>query len=232
MKIPIVESYDKYAYESEYKNGKKDGKGKEYLLPDTIKFEGEYSLDYKKNGKEYYSNGELRFEGEFLFGKYWNGKCYNGNEFYEINNGNSNLFREYDYEGSLKFEGEYINGKKNGKGKEYNFNLEFEGEYINNKRNGKGKEYIKKGEEEELIFEGEYINGNEWNGFFFNIENNNEKYEIKNGNGFIKKYNKYGKIEYEGEYLNGKRNGKGIEYIGRGSRYEGEFLNGKKHEKE
>ena len=42
------------------------------------------------------------------------------------------------------FEGEYLNGKRNGKGKEYDYygNLIFEGEYLNGKRwNGKGKEY-------------------------------------------------------------------------------------------
>jgi len=44
--------------------------------------------------------------------------------------------------GELKFEGEYLNGRKNGKGKEYDYNdkLYYEGEYINGKRHGKGKE--------------------------------------------------------------------------------------------
>ena len=44
----------------------------------------------------------------------------------------------------LIYEGEYLNGKRNGKGKEYNYinnEVEFEGEYLNGKRNGKGKEY-------------------------------------------------------------------------------------------
>ena len=38
--------------------------------------------------------------------------------------------------GKLIFEGEYLNGKRNGKGKEYNFNdqLIFEVEYLNGKR--------------------------------------------------------------------------------------------------
>ena len=40
------------------------------------------------------------------------------------------------------FEGEYVNGKRNGKGKEYNYGrIIFEGEYLYGKRNGKGKEY-------------------------------------------------------------------------------------------
>ena len=39
---------------------------------------------------------------------------------------------------------------------------------------------------------------------------------------------------FEGEYLNGKRNGKGKEYDKYNSKleYEGEYLNGKKMEKE
>ena len=45
--------------------------------------------------------------------------------------------------GKLKYAGEYLNGKRNGKGKEYNYDgkLEFEGEYLNGERNGKVKEY-------------------------------------------------------------------------------------------
>ena len=37
-------------------------------------------------------------------------------------------------------------------------------------------------------------------------------YELKGGKGFIKEYNDNGKLIFEGEYLNGKRNGKGKEY--------------------
>ena len=49
-----------------------------------------------------------------------------------------------------------MNGKRNGKGKEYEYGeLIFEGEYSNGKKNGNGKEY-KYGK---LEFEGEYLNG-------------------------------------------------------------------------
>ena len=42
-----------------------------------------------------------------------------------------------------------------------------------------------------------------------------------------KEYN--GKLMFEGEYLNGKRNGKGKEYDFNGKlKFEGEFLNGTK----
>ena len=51
--------------------------------------------------------------------------------------------REYNYKGELKFEGEYLNGERNGKGKEYNYDgqLRFESEYANRERNGKGYKY-------------------------------------------------------------------------------------------
>ena len=53
-------------FEGEYLNGKKYGKGKQYLLNGSLYFEGEY-LNGKSNGhgKEYY-NGNLKFEEEYL----------------------------------------------------------------------------------------------------------------------------------------------------------------------
>ena len=44
-----------------------------------------------------------------------------------------------------------------------------------------------------------------------------------------KNYDYYGRLQFEGEYLDGKRNGKGKEYYNNGSlRYEGEYLNGER----
>ena len=53
-------------------------------------------------------------------------------------------------------------------------------------------------------------------------------FEIKNGKGKIKEYNENnGKLEFEGEYLNGERNGKGKEYNLLGKlEFEVEYLNG------
>ena len=150
----------------------------------------------------------------------------------------------------IHFNGGYIIYETNGKGKEYNEfdNLLFEGEYLNGKRNGKGKEYNKDGE---LIFEGEYlydyqikgkyyINGKleyegefrykrKWNGKGYD-ESGNIIYELINGNGKVKEYNNK-KLRFEGEFLNGKRNGKGKEYYYNGKLlFEGEYLNGKRKE--
>ena len=40
----------------------------------------------------------------------------------------------------------------------------------------------------------------------------------------------YGKLKFEGDYLNGKRNGEGKEYYDNG-KFEGEYLNGKRNGK-
>jgi len=111
----------------------------------------------------------------------------------------------------LLFEGVYLNGKRNGNGKEYYYNnkLKFEGEYVDGERNGKGKEYYYY--YNKLKFEGEYLEGKKWNGKGYSIYGNND-FIINNGNGKGKEYDDDGKLEFEGEYLNGVRNGKGKEY--------------------
>ena len=61
---------------------------------------------------------------------------------------------------------------------------------------------------------------------------NNIIYELKSGKGLIKEYGSYGKLDFEGEYLNGKRKGKGKEFNYKGIIiFEGEYVNGKKKPK-
>ena len=110
--------------------------------------------------------------------------------------------KEYELDSNeLIFEGEYLNGKKNGKGKEYDYDgkLIFEGKYLNGVKNGKGKEYY---------YEGEFKDGEKWDGNGYD-KNHSVIYRLINGKGNIKEYNDWGGLEFEGEYLNGKRNGKG-----------------------
>ena len=58
-------------------------------------------------------------------------------------------------------------------------------------------------------------------------ENGNIIYELKNGNGKVKEYYDWnGKLEFEGEYLNGKRHGKGKKYYNGELIFEGEYLYG------
>ena len=83
-----------------YREGERNGKGKEYNYNGELLFEGEYINGIRNGkGKEYYSNGKLLFEGEYINGRR-NGK---GKEYYS--------------NGNLLFEGDYINGKRIGKGK-------------------------------------------------------------------------------------------------------------------
>ena len=221
--------------EGEYKNGKINGKGKEYYFPCCrdhgyeITFEGEYKNGKKWNGKAKiigYGNLELKdgkgimieinydhiFVGEFVDGEK-NGK---GKEYFDYYNG-------------LLFEGEYKNGKKNGKGKDVSL-VPFDGYYKNGYKL-KGKEYYKNGK---LFFEGDYKYGEKWNGKGYD-EAGNIIFIINNGKGFIKEYYDYSYyfkgegLKYEGEYLNGEKHGKGKEYNEYGELiFEGEFLNGKK----
>ena len=58
-------------------------------------------------------------------------------------------------------------------------------------------------------------------------------YELKDGKVYIKEYNYVGALEFEGEYINGERNGKGKEYyydFGN-LEFKGEYLNGKRNGK-
>ena len=130
------------------------------------------------------------------------------------------------------FEGEYINGKRNGKGKEYDYygKLRFEGEYLNGIRNGNGKEYYSNGN---LLFDGKYIEKKRFDGKGYN-KDGIFKFKISNGTGFIKIYDSFsGVLLFEGEYLNGKKNGKGREYDSHNCelKFEGEYLNGERHGK-
>ena len=172
-------------FQGEFLNNIRNGKGKEYNKEGKLIFDGEYLYGFRLKGKSY-ANEKLEYEGEYLYDKKWNGKGYDetGNIIYELIDGNGKV-KEYLDNGILYFEGEYLNGKKNGKGKEYDYyngKLIFEGEYLNGKKHGKGKEYERNGE---LIFEGEYLNGK------------------KHGKG--KEYETNGELIFEGEYLNGNK---------------------------
>ena len=70
-----------------------------------------------------------------------------------------------------------------------------------------------------------------WNGKGFE-KNNNISYIIQNGKGLVKEYDNYCNLIFEGDYLNGERNGKGKEYNKCGDLlFEGEYHNGKREGK-
>ena len=89
----------------------------------------------------------------------------------------------------------------------------------------KGKEYIYG----ILEYEGEYLLNKKWNGKGYD-KKGNIIYELINGNGKVKEYDNYGDLIFIGEYLNGIRNGKGKEYKNGKIEFDGEYENGRRKE--
>ena len=82
------------------------------------------------------------------------------------------------------------------------------------------------------MFKGDFINGLEWDGKGYSRVGK-IVFKLVKGKGHAKKLDEYGKVSFEGEYVNGEKHGKGKEYNYQGKLiFEGEFLNGKKMEKE
>ena len=194
-------------FEAECINGELNGIAKEYSVVDANKRTGKNSEndDIKEIFK--YEKNRLLFEGEYKDGKL-NGKA-----------------KEYYINGKLKAEMEYLNGEKI-KEKLYdkNNNIRFEGEYLYGSKL-KGKEYING----ILEYEGEYLLNKKYNGKGYD-KNGNIIYELINGNGKVKEYDNYGYLIFEGEYLNGNRNGKGKEYKNGDIVFDGEYENGRRKE--
>ena len=124
-----------------------------------------------------------------------------GNLEFELKIGNGKIKEYHYFNGLLKYEGEYKNGEKNGKGKEYDEYglLKFEGEYLNEEKNGKIKQHHLN---RQLKFDGEYLNGKRWNGNAYDTDGD-IIYELINGIGEGKEYNKRGELKFMIKYENG-----------------------------
>jgi len=187
-------------FEGAFRNGERNGKGKEYT--DLLKF-GRKGVLFDDTR---YELSNLLFEGEYL------------------NNERNGEGKEYEND-ILKFKGNYLNGEKNGYGEEYDKNgkILFKGEFVKGHKK-EGKEFIN----EKLEFEGKYLFDKKFDGNGFD-EKGKVIYTLKKGNGKVKEY-KNGNLIFEGEYLMGKRSGKGKEFDELFGRviYEGEYLDGKR----
>ena len=216
----------------------KEGRETEYNpITNYIVYMGEFKNGERNGlGKEYDDEGYMIFKGIYRKDRRWTGEGYDTKEnvVYELKNGNG-LIKQYSTKGQLLIEAECKNGKINGFGKEYNSEgkLKYEGKYLNGQKNGKGKEYYEKdgslkfeGEylydfkmkgkfyvNSKLEYEGDYLYNKKFNGKGYD-ENGNVIYELINGNGEVKEYDdETGELIFEGEYLNGKRGKEKVEYI-------------------
>ena len=212
---------EKIEYEGEYNNDIKNGEWKCFYENGNKEFIGNYTNGIK-NGpcKEYDKGGKLLFDGEYNNGLKWTGKerltkdVDNKKIFIErkYNNGKADCVEYYEHSKfspklfelkGLEFIQKLIKEGHDKKDLSQEINYEtyitdllFVGEYIDDNavkdkrnRNGKGFEY----HDNKFVFEGEYKNG-----------------IIVNGKGKI--YDNKGNIIFNGEYINGKRNGHVYEY--------------------
>ena len=126
------------------------------------------------------------------------------------------------YPDGTYYEGNFKNDLFNGKGIFVNNNSIYNGDFLNGKKHGKGKIEI------DII-----KNKNSNNNNNYNNENKIEKkiYEgdwendFINGNGIEIIQNENGKIIYNGQFIKGKKNGKGKLILSNGSEYYGDFKN-------
>ena len=201
-----------------------------YLIKEENNFSKEFTLTENilvyaggyKNGKrngygiEYTDSGVIKFKGEYLNGK---------------RNGEGKVYERFELNGIdyLIFSGNYKNGKKNGLGRKYDDNkIKFEGEYLNDIKEGFGKQFFSNGK---IKFEGVYKGGKKWTGKGYDPDGK-VVYELIEGKGYFKKYKyNFNTLEFlfEGEFINGQRNGKGKEYQYNKIIFEGEYLNNKRH---
>ena len=217
-----------YLFKGKYHNGKKwEGKIK-IENPHILQFEGKY-LNGKINGKgkekiKLGRNNEIFFSGKYLNGKRWNGiGCdKKGKQIFEIKNGYG-IIKNYYFpkDNMIKLECKFTRGRIKEEGTKY---------YKNGKKKFEGEFKLMRRRElydlPSLNISGLIIK--EWNGKGYDIEEN-EIYKLENGKGSVVIYDDDGKLMYEGEYLNGEKNGQGKEYDNSGKLvFEGQYLNGKK----
>ena len=207
----IYNNGDKFI--GEISNNKKEGYGILYYI-NGDKYEGEFKNDLKDGiGTYYYNNGE-KYIGEYK------NDLRNGRGIYYYNNIEEK-----------KFIGEYMKDKKNGHGIIfYRDNTKFIGEFKNDEKEGKGYFFDKDGHKIKEII---YIKGTEK----INIDNEQDKssnHSIDseesaniNINGKTKKEYLGGDI-YDGEFVNGLKEGKGNYMYSNGDLYIGLFSNGEK----
>ena len=194
-------------FEGEYKDGERNGKGKEYGSTGYYVNGKLHSIGRKDVQKRDYYFGEdvkisnLNIENNCIY--------YNGIKEYEGDIINNDIKHgkgiEYYKNKNKRYEGSFQYGKHHGYGKEYYYDkeiLKYEGEFKDDLYDKEGKEFDENGK---IIYEGGFKDG---------------KYHGKG------KLYRSGKLLYQGDFEDNKLQGKGIEYNEEGEIvYSGEFKN-------
>ena len=205
----------KLMFEGKYFNGKRwNGIG--YDINGNKVFEIKFGRGMVK---EYFDDGKIKFEGQYHEGE---------------RNGEG---IRYDYEGEILFKGEYLNGEKwNGKGKEFYSDYDKKDEGFN------AMQLLGQNEEEDNfsfgfgfgLFGSKKKKKKKTDPFPINFGEIMKKSDSKTKYLYRLTKNNFGSkfeskiMKYEGEYLNGKWDGKGKEFNADGHLiYEGEYKDGK-----
>lgn len=192
--------------------------GKLFYEEGKLMYEGQLK-DGKMNGKGklYRNDGSLWYDAEFQSDEVtgWGTMYFDGDFFGEDRTGEiitgqftrglpNGVVRKYDDSGLLKYEGQEVFGSLTGKGKLYiQGRPRYEGGMKDGYFSGHGKYYVGG----KLKYEGDFVKSME--------------------DGYGKEYDKKGSLVREGEYKQGRQEGKGFMYYPSGAKsYEGSFLRG------
>ena len=209
-------------YDGMFVDNVKEGKGI-YYYNNGDRYEGEFFEDLKDGyGIYYYKNGE-KYQGEFKEDKkdghgiyyYLDGERYEG----EFKNGFAEGRGTYYFTDGEKYVGDYKEDKRDGHGIYFYSNGNtYIGGFKNGKKDGKGALYDSNGNKiKDLYFR---------NGQRIKKKEEDEEADIlkEKINGIFTK--KYQEGKYEGQFVNGLKNGKGTYYFDNGDKYVGDFRDG------
>ncbi|CAD8163462.1 unnamed protein product [Paramecium pentaurelia] len=204
-KLPPIQLESGAVYEGEWKNGMRDGFGKQ-KWPDGSIYEGEWVEDKSSGrGKLTHADGDV-YDGE------WKNDKANGKGTYIHVNG-------------AKYEGEWENDKQHGRGVEnWPDGAKYEGQYFEGKKHGKGILNFADGSR----YDGEFLQ-NDIHGEGTYIWPDKRVYK-----GQWKKNKMHGKGQiiwqdgrkYTGEYEEDKKHGKGVFEWADGRKYIGTWIQG------
>jgi hypothetical protein len=235
-------------YEGEFAGGEANGKGRQTFLTGDV-YEGDFvSWQYQGRGKLEYARGDS-YEGEFVSGepqgkglmRYADGSVYEGEFLAGEPHGQG---KRTDASGDV-YQGQFVNGLYHGKGTlQFANGASYTGDFVSGNPHGRGTMRYANGD----TYDGEFVSGQrhglgryvgadslkegEWKANELDGKCKAErvakfKYEGQCAAGVRSGYGHYEDLEagivYDGNFVNGVKEGFGKQVESDGSKYEGEF---------